>query len=305
MRSLICSSLILIAVAGNAPAYFADFDICPQWVDGKIGVSGVTHAAFVNPMTGINLGPNPTYLYYLGGLRVFSYPLAAGSGGAISTGDPGINNLVGTDRDAAIDQDTVYLNGTGMPLGSVLQFTILSDLQYWTGSGLTAVPNGETLKITYGSSRMAGTGTGPLAPLSVKTFNVDSTVHLHMTSRLYDSSSGNNPTPGIYLIQARLDSPGNQSSDPFWIVYNYNDLPDHNDAAVNWVQNILIAGPVATVHGLMVLNSFGGDVASVPITVELRNGSTNRRTVLLDGSGYLNIYYVTPGTYDIWIKPSH
>jgi len=230
------------------PVAFAEvhFDVSPQLANGRIVTHGVTHASTIHPWTGVDTTP-AAHNYDQPDMRVFGYELGEDPLFPTEANDPGINNETGSYL--LESGDTVSLSGTGLPLGSVLSFTIQSDLRYWTGAGFEAVPDLESLTITFGSTRTIGTGTGVLSPLPVKTFINDSTVHLHLAAELLGNGGAmSDPTTGIYMFEARLDSSGAgvDSSLPFWIVYNFGDTEINHQAAIDWANSNLAVPEPAT-----------------------------------------------------------
>lgn len=53
------------------------------------------------------------------------------------------------------------------------------------------------------------------------------------------------------------------------------------------------------------LGDFSGSKDGIPVTVELRGGTTRQDNVTLDSGGNFSVTNVTPGTYNVWIKASH
>lgn len=232
------------------------FDISPQLENGRIVTNGVTHASTINPWTGVDTSPVAGN-YYQPDVRVFGYELGEDPLFPTEADDPGINNEVGSYL--LENGDTFNLSGTGLPLGSVLWFTIQSDLRYWTGTSFAAVPDLETLAITFGSTRTIGTGTGVLSPLPVKTFTSSSTIHLHLATELLGNGGTlSDPSVGIYMFEARLDSSGAgvAGSLPFWIVYNFGDTEINHGAAIDWANNNLVVPEPASL-ALLVIGAVG------------------------------------------------
>lgn len=246
MKRICLISTFAIATMGlGATAAMADvhFDISPQLVNGQIVTNGVTHSSTENPWTGEAAAAAK---YYQPAMRVYGYELGEDPLFPTETNDPGINNEAGTY--VLESGSTISLTGTDLPLGSVLSFTILSDLQYWNGAGFEAVPDAESLTITYGSTREAGAGTGVLSPLPVKTFTSSSTIHLHLEAELLgNGGTFTDPLAGIYMFQARLDSSDASvaSSLPIWIVYNFGMDEDDHEAAIDYVNANLVPEPAS------------------------------------------------------------
>lgn len=234
--------LIFTALPAAADVHF---DISPQLADHKITLNGVTHASTVNPFTEADTSPT-AYRYFTAGLYVFGYELGEDPLFPNSANDPGINNETGIYIDES--GSTVNLTGTGLPLNSTLALTVTSDLTYWTGSGFTAVPDQETIALTYGTTRTIGSATGTLSPLLIKTFTSDDDIHLHLEAELLGNGGAlANPTAGIYLFSAVLQSSdaGIADSDPFYVVYNYGLDESAHAASIEWVSSNLVPEPGA------------------------------------------------------------
>ncbi len=243
ISSLLVTSLTLAATGAMAQAE-VHFDISPMLDNGRIVTNGVTHASTVNPWTEQDTSPN-AFNYYQHDYRVFAYELGEDPLFPTSSNDPGLNTETGSY--VLEDGSTINLTGTGLPLGSVLSFTVLTNLQYWHGSGFGAVPDGETLKIEYGDVRTIGTGTGELAPLPIKTFTSNSNIHLHLDAELFGSLVPASPTAGIYMLAAKFQSSdaGVADSLPFWLVYNFGSDESIHEAAIDWVHVNLVPEPAS------------------------------------------------------------
>jgi hypothetical protein len=256
LNSLTCMAMLAIApTIGFADEeeeehhHHAHFDVMPELVDGKIVTGGITHAIEFNPFTETE-HHGEFHRYLVPQMRVFTFELGEDPLLPTSSDHPGINNEGGTAKDAG--GNDVVTDGTGLPLNSTLSVTILGDLQYWNETGFVAVPDSETMEISYSTgTRTAGTGTGALPPLPVKTFTSNDHVHLHLEATLFDESSDiSSATPGVYMIEAILQSsdPGVADSDPFWVIYGY-DLADEHELheAEEWVEVNLVPEPTGLV----------------------------------------------------------
>jgi len=228
---------VLLATASTVMAA-ADvhFDLSPVVQDGKIVTEGVTHASVINPFTGIDTSPN-AYNYWAPEMRVFGYEMGEDPLFPRSTEDPGIN------RDHAsylTSGGTVTLAGTGLPLSSTLNFTVIGALQQWTGTGYVQADAGASLDVIYGSTRTLTGLTGALVPLPIKTFVTSTDVHLHLEAELSAST-----LTGIYMFPAELQSSSGSiaNSLPFWVVYNYGDTEEAHGAAMNYVQANYVPEP--------------------------------------------------------------
>lgn len=241
-----------VAFGSMSTGALAAWDITPQWSgvpQTPIITHGTTHATTTNPWTGASTAP-VSFRYIEFDQRVFGYelgtdPFTYGPNGA---NDPGINS----DPETYYDQfgNPHVISGTGLPGSTAgnpqsVGLRVLTDLQYWTGSGFSAVPAGETLDIVRGTQvRTAGTGTGVLTPLWVP-LNSAGVVHVHLDSFLKDNLNANNPTPGIYMIEARVESTHASAlpSEPIWILYNFGSTGVQFKDAMDWVQINLVPEP--------------------------------------------------------------
>jgi hypothetical protein len=159
---------------------------------------------------------------------------------------------------------------SGLPDGSYLSFDVMSDLQYWNGTGNVVtfgnVPAGETIQMYVPPSptnpfvTMVGTGGGPYPrsgfPIAQ---SVDGTTgsagggsnpgyfHQHLWSELQAPSG--TPADGIYLYELRvklLESdqqtpyPGVAPSLPFFVLFDNNESLPQYQLAQDWVQTNLV-----------------------------------------------------------------
>lgn len=252
LSCLACLAMLAItATVGYADEeeehHHAHFDVSPELVGGKIVTDGITHAIEFNPFTEVE-HHDEFHRYFAPNMRVFTFELGEDPLLPTSVDHPGINNEGGTAKDAG--GNDVVTDGTGLPLGSTLSIVILSDLLYWDETGFIAVRDSETMEIDYNTgTRTAGTGTGALSPLPVKTFTDDDHVHLHLVATLLDESSlTDSATPGVYMIEALLQSndSGVADSDPFWLLYGYGLTDEHElHEAEHWVEVNLVPEPTA------------------------------------------------------------
>ena len=244
-------AIALTPVISEGATYF---DITPQWsgVSGsQITVHGTTHATTTNVFTGVSTAP-VSYRYIQHNQRIFQYDFGAEPGDdSNTTGYPGFN----TDNSAYYDANGAItsITSTGLPGSSAqnsqsVRLQIVSDLQYWTGSGFGAVPDSETLRLnrTITSFVTVGTGTGSL------TLNIPLTsaggLHVHLISTLRDELGGiATPTSGVYMIEARIGSTHAiaGASEKIWLVYDMEAAAGQQGAAANWIQTNLIPEPGA------------------------------------------------------------
>ncbi|MCA9231621.1 MAG: hypothetical protein KDA57_13300 [Planctomycetales bacterium] len=129
------------------------------------------------------------------------------------------------------------LPGT-FPTGSSIGFTILDSLRKWNGTDFATIPT-ETVSIAFGTS--LGPVVTPVTPSLVNGFhlNVSSDGSWH---RHYDFVLNTPQSKGIYLLQLQLSSsdPTIDPTDPFFIVFNQNDSVFNHDAAIGFVESLLL-----------------------------------------------------------------
>ena len=159
---------------------------------------------------------------------------------------------------------------SGLPDGSWLSFDVMSDLQYWNGTGTVTfgnVPAGETIQMyvppspTYPFVTTVGAGGGPYPRSGFPIAEVvDGTTgspnggsnpgyfHQHLWSEL-QAPNGATPADGVYLYELRvklLESdqqtpyPGVAPSLPFFVMFDNNESLATYQAAQSWVQANLV-----------------------------------------------------------------
>ncbi len=224
MRFLHFSFAFLIATAGAASAA-AHEDVMPYAAGGKIVTGGHDDVLGTDNITqhvfGYDFGEDPMFPYTIG--------------------DPGFNN--GT---FAIG---VYPNDGLLPANFTLGIDVLTNLQYWDGTGAVSFAPavaGIDLAITRGSTvHISGSGLSGTVP-TIGSTGVAGRLHVHVTSDL-NAADGTNPNPpnapdGVYLIGLDLKLPGSglANSDPIYFVYNNGVGEATHDEAIDWVRNNLV-----------------------------------------------------------------
>jgi len=127
-------------------------------------------------------------------------------------------------------------DGTLTP-GSGLFLTMRKAVRSWNGSDFSTIA-AQTITASFGPNSITSNLTdvatsGLLLP-------VDAAGGLHDHPEVYL----NNAFAGIYLLELELSSDaGLESTDPFWIVYNYGAEEADHDAAIEWVNSTLVPGP--------------------------------------------------------------
>jgi len=159
-------------------------------------------------------------------VRVSPYVFGLIDGDPYFTQDPGFNAPA----------------GSNLPGGSILSFNILSHLYYWNGTGkvaLSAPPNAESLKYTFGINERTITG-GQNANAEftadsvvqqgffLGTINFDGSLHKHLNAFLENSAgsadpaSNPPPTPGVYFLSIELtdSNPAVAKSNQLYVLYS-------------------------------------------------------------------------------------
>jgi len=232
----------VVSVASAVQAQHVHFDVSPLLVNGKIEISALSHGSFTNPFTGVDTTPDASR-YYVPGRRVFEYEFGEDPLFPTSAEDPGVTN----EPTSALLEDgtTINLTGTGLPLTSSLSFTVMDDLKFWTGTGFGPVPDLETLVVIRGSTRTAGTGTGQLETLNLRTFSSNDDIHLHLDSVL--NAPGGTHTEGVYLLTAKLESSatGVEDSDLFYVAFLLGEDELAHEEAVDFLNTNVVPEPAS------------------------------------------------------------
>lgn len=125
-----------------------------------------------------------------------------------------------------------------LPQGTIIGFNILDALRKWDGADFDAIPP-ERIFIGLGANNRQ-TPTTP--DTTVIGFNIVQAgggggFHQHMNYFLLSPSS-----PGVYLLKLELKATGGfVNSDPIYIVFGQSAAQADQDAAVAYVQDVLIA----------------------------------------------------------------
>ncbi|MEX0676843.1 MAG: PEP-CTERM sorting domain-containing protein [Pirellulales bacterium] len=178
--------------------------------------------------------------------RVFGYDFGEDLMDPFVIGDPGFNNGA-----FAIG---VYPNDGLLPANKTLGFNVLTNLQYWDGTGgvsFAAAPVDVELGLRRGSNTVLVSGTGQSGTVPTIGSTGPGRLHVHLESQL-NYTDGTDPDPpnapdGIYLVALELALPdsGLADSDPIYVVYNSNLDEEVHDAAIDWVQENLVPEPAS------------------------------------------------------------
>jgi hypothetical protein len=230
MFRFVLTTLSLLSVAVSAGAQH--LDISPGTAAGRIVTGGYDDA-------GSSFVPD---------VRVFGYDFGEDPLDPYFAEDPGFRSLA-------------HAQGGTYPAGATLAFDIVSDLQFWTGTGFAGVPTGESLHLERGTFSVdVGTGeTLPKTGLLIGTSDANGVVHEHLSAFLYGSDGnavagdGIEAAPGIYLLSLilRTDAAGVAESDPIWVVYNNGLSEEVHDEAIGWVEENLVPEPATALMLLL------------------------------------------------------
>lgn len=148
--------------------------------------------------------------------------------------------------------------GTFTP-GTQTGFNILAPLFVWNGNGFEPT-GGETLTINF-SSLVRTTDSGFVAGFGL-TVPANGSWHRHLGFTLNADGQGVRD-PGIYLLELELwNNGGLTNSEPFWIVFNFQEDDAVHDAAIDWLVDSLSESTIAPITQVAVTfgSHLGGTV---------------------------------------------
>lgn len=230
LDSTVCSSSLrviaatlagLAAIAFTQPARAHGGDIAITNINGRI-------------VTG--LGDDTQYpSVYEFPERVYASELIDQGGGQIFIDEPG---WLGP-------YDNV---GQGFAPGTSLGFNIRRALRAWNGDDFLGGPAAERMRLFD-----SGPGTNivftPLTDVLEPGFAVVADAAVHATGGFdehpfYGLTTN---TPGIYLLELEIwaSDPGVATSEPLWIVFNYDSSEFEHDEAIEWVEANLVPAPAS------------------------------------------------------------
>lgn len=126
--------------------------------------------------------------------------------------------------------------GDGFAPGTDLFFANVADIRVWNGSSFASTDH--TIDSSFLGSTVSSTTTTPL--LFADDASADFDNHpLH----LLRGPGGVSPTPGIYLSEIILSSPGLTSSETLFIVFNHGLDDAIHDEAIEHVEDVLVPAP--------------------------------------------------------------
>ena len=194
--------LVSCAVAGALVPLTAkgDFDVSPAVESGKIVTNAYADADGTT----------------IGNVRVFTFEFGEDPLDPYFLEDPGFHPLP----------------GGGFAGGVTLSAGAFSPLSFWTGSTFGALPAGETMEVTRGSTTITLGNSGFAGSVAIETTDASGEFDEHLSSML----KGVTPTPpsaGIYLFSATLSASGLTNSDPVYFIFgNGADEADFESAAL-------------------------------------------------------------------------
>ncbi len=117
-----------------------------------------------------------------------------------------------------------------------LGWNAVAGFQVWNGNGFEPT-GGETLQISFETLEFV-VGDDPIQGFDIAV-QPDGGFHRHLNFLLL--GSGNSPDIGVYLLNLEMYStdPLVENSEPFWIVFNYQEEETEHEAAIHWVEENL------------------------------------------------------------------
>jgi hypothetical protein len=119
----------------------------------------------------------------------------------------------------------------GLPEGATLSLNMLSGLRIWNGDGFDSIFN-STMFVDYGPASMNSQSGGFID------FLISDDYDLHP---IYSIESGSDT--GSYLLEFNVSMAGFETSDSFWIAFNYGMDDEDFEASVEWVEGNLVPAP--------------------------------------------------------------
>lgn len=221
------SSIVFLLLTAIAASLQAHDDVVPYELNGKIFTGGHDDALGTDTIV----------------QRVFGYDFGEEPSDPYIIGDPGFNN--------GAFGIGIFPNDGLLPVNQTLTFSVLTNLQYWDGTGsvsFDAAPAGVDLGIKRGSFTLhvSGTGQSGVTPTLGGTAAAGR-LHVHVESQLNFTDGTDltlpNAPEGIYLVGLELALPGLTNSDPIYFLYNNGLDEEIHDEAINWVEANLVPEP--------------------------------------------------------------
>lgn len=139
-----------------------------------------------------------------------------------------------------------------LPEGARIGFNIRTELKKWTGSSFDGgIPETLQLGLFLGTPGEVtrDTAGGFVGGFSFAQADAVGFFDEHLSNVLRGPSTGGggfaDPSDGVYLLELELftDAAGIANSDPYWIVLNLNVDQVVQDAAIEYVENVLVPAP--------------------------------------------------------------
>ncbi len=222
----LAASLFLVPHV-QADEEHAHFDVAPYADGGKIMTGGYSDA------TGD----------YATEWRVYGFEFGEDANDPYYILDPGFNN--GSWAAGIFPNDGV------LPISQSLRFNLITNLEYWDGSGVVsfgAAPTDVDLRLIRGNFSISVSGSGATGSVpSIGTTDGNGRLHTHLNSELRFQGSSNPLDPsapeGLYLVGLTLSLNGLEDSDPIYFVYNNGLDEELHELGMEWVETNLVPEP--------------------------------------------------------------
>jgi len=118
--------------------------------------------------------------------------------------------------------------------GTSIGFNVLDGLKVWNGDGFDPVAD-QTLTISFGP--LSVTVEDRPTPGFALAVQPNGAYHRHFNF-VISGAGGGAADPGIFLLNLEMFStdPDMETSDPFWLVFNYEVRESEHGAAIKWVE---------------------------------------------------------------------
>ena len=212
MRKFFLTTVLALSASASldfSGPVLADFDVSPAVVSGKIVTNAFEDAA----STTIN------------NVRVFGYEFGEDPLDPFFAEDPGFHPLP----------------GAGVPGRTTISAKSFSAISYWSGSSFGALPAGESLDITRGSTTITLSASGFAGTIPIDTTDVNGEFDQHLESTLKGVGLID-PSVGIYLFNLTLSAPGLADSDPMYVLFNNGADGAEFDSAVAFARDQFAPG---------------------------------------------------------------
>lgn len=142
--------------------------------------------------------------------------------------------------------------GATLKPNALISFEALGSLSYWDGASWSAAANGDYVGMADALgevTRWTGSGVTPGASSYVAQVSRTGGIHEHLPFTTNPTG-----TEGAYLIQLRLTSDDYQTSDPFYMVFNYGLGHEDFELAVD---SLITAVPEPSTYAMMLMGVAG------------------------------------------------